>query len=78
MSAPRTNVEKQEKNHRSPLIGMAAMVIFAVVLLVGLVVYITARGNTPDTEGAQIDGGIGTIDQVPDTATVVVTASASQ
>ncbi len=55
MSAPETNVAKQEKNHRTPLIGMAAMVIFALVLLVGLVIWLSAAGNEPEELGAQTE-----------------------
>ena len=32
MSAPDTNLEKQERRHRGPLIGMAIAVIFAGIL----------------------------------------------
>lgn len=47
MSAPETNVKKQEKDHKSPLLGMKAAVGFAVVLLVLLVVYLSFGGNEP-------------------------------
>ncbi len=32
MTAPNTNLKKQERRHRWPLIGMAAVLIFAAVL----------------------------------------------
>ena len=32
MSAPQTDVEKQERRHRGPLIGIALAVIFAGIL----------------------------------------------
>lgn len=42
MSAPQTNIEKQKKRHRGPLIGMALLVVVAVpVFLLWL---------TPDAE----------------------------
>lgn len=63
MSAPQTNVEKQEKNHRPPLVGMAAMVVFAIVLLIALVVYISARGNEPEETGATVDGRTGVVEE---------------
>ncbi|MEM9798527.1 MAG: hypothetical protein AAF919_18705 [Pseudomonadota bacterium] len=33
MSAPDTNVEKQEKRHAGPLIGIAAAVVFGLILV---------------------------------------------
>lgn len=54
MSAPDdTNVEKQADKHRPALLGMGGVVAFAAVLLVGLIVYLTAMGNTP---GGENDG----------------------
>ncbi len=47
MSAPKTDLEKQEKRHKAPLLGMRAVVLWSVVLLVLLVVFITFRGNDP-------------------------------
>lgn len=58
MSAPNTNVKKQERRHKFPLIGMAWMIAWAAVLLVGLVIYLSFKGNEPgndtpiDEEGA--------------------------
>ncbi len=34
MSAPNTNIEKQARRHRGPLIGMALAVLFGVALIV--------------------------------------------
>lgn len=59
MSAPDTNVEKQAKNHKGPLTGMAGVLIFAGVLLIALIVWITANGNTPEGAATQIDGRTG-------------------
>ena len=47
MSAPDTDVEKQTKSHKTPLVGMAIGAVFALGLLVALVVYTTADGNEP-------------------------------
>jgi hypothetical protein len=33
MSAPQTNIEKQRRRHRGPLIGMALVVVFGVLLI---------------------------------------------
>ena len=63
MSAPNTDLEKQEKNHRGPMRGMAVVVGFALLLLVGLMIW-TSSNRTP-VEGAdtQIDGRTG--EEVP-------------
>jgi len=58
MSAPDTNTRKQARRHRGPLNGMFAAVLFALVLLAGLVFWISSRGNNPEA-GAQIDGRTG-------------------
>lgn len=34
MSAPEVNIEKQKRRHRGPLIGMAVVVLFVVVLII--------------------------------------------
>ena len=61
MSAPDTNLEKQEKKHKVPLVGMIAVVGFALVLLVVLVFFVFADGEEPDTVGAQVDGRTGEV-----------------
>lgn len=58
MSAPNTNVEKQEKRHAGPLIGMVAAVLFVGVLLIGYTFFIAtpdegAVDTTPDGEAVQ-------------------------
>ncbi|SLN40292.1 hypothetical protein [Roseisalinus antarcticus] len=59
MSAPETNLEKQEKNHRPALRGIIVSVGFAAVLLVALLVWLFATGNEPDTPETRIDGRTG-------------------
>lgn len=61
MSAPDTNVEKQEKKHKVPLVGMVAVVGFALVLLLGLVFFVFADGEEPDAAGPQVDGRTGEV-----------------
>ena len=61
MSAPDTNVEKQEKKHKAPLVGMVAVVGFALVLLVVLVFFVFGNGEEPDAAGAQVDGRTGEV-----------------
>lgn len=57
MSAPDTNVEKQEKKHKAPLGGMALVVGFALVLLVLLVFFVFGNGEEP--AGSEIVVGAG-------------------
>ncbi|PRY95551.1 hypothetical protein BCF33_1172 [Hasllibacter halocynthiae] len=61
MSAPDTNVEKQEKKHKSALGGMGVAVLFAVVLLVGLVAFVIINGNDPEGSDAVVDGRTGEV-----------------
>ncbi|WP_108894146.1 hypothetical protein [Palleronia abyssalis] len=60
MSAPNTNVKKQERRHKFPLMGMVWSVVWAVVLLAGLLIYLSFSGNEPGDQqpvGAE-DGGV--------------------
>lgn len=50
MSAPKTDLKDQEKKHKTPLTGMAWMVGFAAVLLIGLVLYLSTSGNEPGND----------------------------
>lgn len=59
MSAPDTNVEKQKKQHRTALIGIRGAMIFAGVLLVGLIVWTVYQGQDPITPDVRIDGRTG-------------------
>ena len=61
MSAPDTNVEKQTTEHRPSLLGMSAVVIFALVLLAGLMMLTVERGGVPEGAEAQVDGRTGAI-----------------
>lgn len=59
MSAPQTNIEKQKRRHRGPLVGM-----IIVVLAVGLgylwwVSYEVAESDPPQGSQTQIDGRTG-------------------
>ena len=64
MSAPKTDLDKQEKRHRGPLGGMALAVVFALVLLVALITWLSANGNDPVAEG-QTEGGTGIEEPLP-------------
>lgn len=59
MSAPKTDLDKQEKQHRGPLRGMALVVAFALALLVVLMIWISYNGNEPEGAETQIDGRTG-------------------
>ncbi len=73
MSAPKTDLDTQEKRHRGPLRGMAGVVIFALLLLAGLMFYVSSSGNTPDGAPVQIDGRTGA--EVPADGSVTVPAT---
>lgn len=47
MSAPQTDIEKQKRWHRGPLIGMALVTIFAVSLLFFWLTGEVASGKKP-------------------------------
>lgn len=49
MSAPQTNIEKQKRWHRGPLIGMAVAVIFGVAMIFFWLMDEAASSDAPDT-----------------------------
>lgn len=55
MSAPKTDVEKQEKRHKPALNGMKVAVGFAVLLLVAFIVWTVASGDEPETADEQVE-----------------------
>lgn len=59
MSAPDTNVKKQERRHKVPLWGMSIGLAFAAVLLILYFVYLFAAGQEPGEADVQIDGRTG-------------------
>lgn len=69
MSAPRTNIETQKRWHRAPIIGMAAVVIFALGLLFWQMVMVAEEGTPADSGADQIDGRTG--ETVPDATPIV-------
>ena len=53
MSAPETKLREQEKHHRAPLLGLRAVVLYALILLALVAIVVFVRGNDPgDEEGA--------------------------
>ena len=57
MSAPQTNIEKQEKRHAGPLIGITAGLILAAVLLVAFIFFNTDSAEDADTGATVIPEG---------------------
>lgn len=55
MSAPDTNVEKQERRHKAPLLGMKGVIVFAALCLIALVFYTVLQTEDASTE-AVVDG----------------------
>ena len=47
MSAPQTNIEKQKRWHRGPLIGMAIVAIFGVAMLFFWLMDEAKNGDSP-------------------------------
>ena len=59
MSAPKTNLDKQQKRHRGAMTGIITVVVFALILLAGLLIYTSAEGNDPEGADSQIDARTG-------------------
>lgn len=64
LSAPDTNIEKQEKRHKGPLSGMALAAIIAALGFVGVLAWLAWTGMEPreglDVEAAAPAAGIAT------------------
>lgn len=50
MSAPQTNIDRQKKRHRGPLLGIVAAVIFALALVLGLGGWTAPEDTSPTTQ----------------------------
>lgn len=65
MSAPDTNTKKQAKRHRPALLGIGSSILFALLLLLGLIVFLFVGREGPGdpaddpAAGAETDGGAG-------------------
>ncbi|MBB3712969.1 hypothetical protein FHS00_002567 [Limimaricola variabilis] len=62
MSAPHTDVEKQEKRHKGPLTGMAIVAVFGVLLILLLVFLGFGQGNEPEAESTVEAVGSGEVE----------------
>lgn len=63
MSAPETNIERQKRRHWGPLIGIAAVIIFAVLIGIYYLGYLSFEGNTPGTGDVEADAPV--VNEVP-------------
>ncbi|MDO9581825.1 MAG: hypothetical protein Q7J24_01745 [Desulfomicrobium sp.] len=59
MSAPQTNLEKQKRRHRGPLIGMIVVVLAVGLYYLWWVGYEVAESDPPQGSQIQIDGRTG-------------------
>lgn len=50
MSAPDTNIKKQEKNHKGPLSGMALVIGFVVLITIAFSLWLAFNGNEPGND----------------------------
>ncbi|MCP1166971.1 hypothetical protein [Limimaricola litoreus] len=66
MSAPHTDVEKQEKRHKGPLAGMAIVAVFGVLLILLLVFWGFGQGNEPEAESTVEAVGSGEVEAAED------------
>ncbi|MCL3880747.1 hypothetical protein [Marivita sp. GX14005] len=54
MSAPKTNIEKQEKRHRPALWGMGILVVLVALGYFFYVTFLAAEGNEPGDEAENV------------------------
>jgi hypothetical protein len=64
MSAPDTDIEKQKRRHKAPLMGMKGVVILAVLLLAGFVFYTAVQ--TEDVDAGAVTDGVPTVSTTVD------------
>ena len=55
MSAPETNVKRQARRHRPPLIGIGLVLAFAAVAMFIWLAWEASEGNTPGEDSVVID-----------------------
>ena len=63
MSAPDTNVERQEMKHKPALLGIRGAMLFGVLMVLVVVFYAAMQGSGPDAVGT-IEGSTVTTDTV--------------
>jgi hypothetical protein len=47
MSAPDTNIERQQDNHKAPLLGIKGAMLFGGLMLLSAMFYATSNGTAP-------------------------------
>lgn len=52
MSAPDTNIERQEKNHKAPLLGIKGAMLFGVLMLLLAIFFALSNGTAPSEQQA--------------------------
>lgn len=72
MSAPQTNIEKQKRWHRGPLIGMAVVAIFGVGMIFFWLMHEASNGDSPtkSPEGGAVTAPAAAVPAPATTATV--------
>lgn len=50
MSAPDTNTEKQEREHKPSLLGIRGAMIWGALCIVGLIFYVVMNGDDPTAD----------------------------
>jgi hypothetical protein len=50
MSASETNIDKQAKRHRGPLIGMIIALVWAGALFIGFLLWTAYQGDNPTAQ----------------------------
>lgn len=61
MSAPNTNVEKEKQRHKPAIFGIKAVMVYAAVLLLGLVLWTFYQSDGVEGADQQIDGRTGEV-----------------
>lgn len=64
MSAPDTNVEKEERRHKPALFGVKGAIVFVLILFVGWLIWMAAYSTAPEGNGQpQVDDRTGQVEQ---------------
>lgn len=71
MSAPDTNIDKQKKRHRGPLIGFAVAGLFVAAILAWYLFTLAGKATDPEGSDVLIDGRTGDAEVVDPAATPV-------
>jgi hypothetical protein len=76
MSAPDTNIDKQEKQHKPALLGIRGAMIFGVLMVLLLLFFVVDNGREDmATEGAAVeqDAGAASVDATADPVATTAT-----